>query len=114
MDFQTFVVDYVLELGQWILGLALIATVAGFIYTIVINPQSIIKPAIAIFAIVVLFFIGYSLATGQEQTIKSGIDNVIISAETSKRVGAGLMVFYILFGIAAISVVFNEVSKIFK
>lgn len=114
MDFKSFVVDYVLVAGYWIFGLALVATVAGFIYNTVINPQSIVKPAIAIVAIVILFFIGYSLATGQEYTIKSGIDTIVIGPEISKYVGGGLMVFYILLGIALVSVVFNEVSKFFK
>lgn len=114
MDFENIMVNYVLEAGQWIFGLALLAIVAGAVYNAVINPQGIIKPAIAIVAIVALFFIGYSLADGQEYTIKSGIDTIVIDAEISKYVGGGLMVFYILFGIAVVSMVFNEVSKFFK
>ena len=114
MDFENFMVTYVLEAGYWIFLLALLAIVVGFVYNTVINPQSIIKPAIAIVGIVVLFFIGYSMATGDSVTIKSGIDTIVIGEDISRFVGGSLMVFYILFGIALVSVVFNEVSKFFK
>lgn len=69
------------------------------------DPQSLVKSAIGLVALVVIFFIGYALASG---------DAPGTTESTSKFVGAGLITMYILFIGAFVAIVFTEVSKMIK
>ncbi|MFA0963041.1 hypothetical protein AB9P05_14650 [Roseivirga sp. BDSF3-8] len=75
------------------------------------NPAGLVKSGVGILALVVLFFVSYALA-GDEVTglIRArGFD-----AETVKTVGGALILMYILFGIAVVSIVITELLKLVR
>ncbi|MGB3180102.1 MAG: hypothetical protein WBB45_01845 [Cyclobacteriaceae bacterium] len=95
--------------GLIIVG-ALLAIIAPFVSSFS-NPAGLVKSGVGILALVVLFFIAYALA-GDEVTglIRArGFD-----AQTVKAVGGALILMYILFGIAIISILITEVLKLVR
>ena len=114
-DGETFFSENGLDLAYTYTLIAVFAAVVfATVMTIITDPKRLIKPLAAIVVLAVLFFVGYSMAEGQVHNVKSGADIVTVSAETSRWVEAALNTFYIIFGIAIVGVIFNEVSKIFK
>lgn len=75
------------------------------------NPRSLVGGAVGIVAIVVVFFIGWSLS-GNE-VLPTYTDNNITEA-SSKFIGGALITMYILISLAIIAIVFSEISKIFR
>lgn len=69
------------------------------------DPKSLIKSAIGLVALVVVFFISYALADS---------DAPGATATTAKLVGAGIITMYILFIGALVGIVYTEVSKMIK
>ncbi|MDH5608592.1 MAG: hypothetical protein OEY56_03865 [Cyclobacteriaceae bacterium] len=69
------------------------------------NPKSLVKSAIGIGFLLVVFFIGYIMADGSSE---------VVSESTSKYVGAGLFTTYIFFFAAIIGIVYTEIAKIIK
>jgi hypothetical protein len=75
------------------------------------SPGEIKKALIALAGMVVLFVISYALAgseVGADQAAKGVTEN------TSKLVGAGLIMFYLISGIAVVGLIYSEISKAFK
>ncbi|MGB0522209.1 MAG: hypothetical protein ACPGJS_04585 [Flammeovirgaceae bacterium] len=114
MTMESFMVDLMLPATYFLFGLAILAVIGGWVFTSVANPKGLIKTVIAIVGIGIIFLIGYSLATGQEHLVKSGADTKTIDAGTSKWIGGALITFYVLFAAAIISIIYSEVSKLFK
>jgi hypothetical protein len=86
------------------------------------NPKRNLRAIGGVVVLVIVVGIGYSLASDQVMhgfwnagSIQDlGIDATDQTAPVSKYSGMGLMTFYILLGMTLLSVVFLEVSKIFK
>ena len=95
-------------------AVAAIGAIVGPIITSLSDPKALIKPAIAVVVLLILFGIGYSMAGDETYVVKNGTDEITIGSDISKKVGGALTMLYILGFIAVASVVFNEVSKIFK
>ena len=72
------------------------------------NPQSLKKIGISVGLMLVLFAISYVMA-GDDT-----FGNKEVTAGASKRVGAGLIMFYIMTAAAIISIVYTEISKMSK
>ncbi|MGM0945913.1 MAG: hypothetical protein ACQEW9_12065 [Bacteroidota bacterium] len=77
------------------------------------NPKSLLKTAIGIAAIVVLFFIAYSVSSN-EVLPKFEADPFNLTPEGSQFVGGMLITTYILFLIALVGIVFTELNKAIK
>ena len=75
------------------------------------NPAGLVKSGIGVLALVVLFFIGYTIANDEVTGLISarGYD-----AQTVKTVGGALILMYILFAIAIISILITEVLKLVR
>ena len=114
MNMESFMVDIMLPVGFVLLLVAVVFAVLGPIITSISDPKSIIKPVAALVGILIVFAIGYSVATGKEHLIKQGADIITVDAGTSRWIGGALMTFYILLIGAIISIVYSEVSKFFK
>jgi hypothetical protein len=75
------------------------------------SPGELKKPLIAILAMVALFAISYAL-TGSDLTPEQAAKG--ITETTSKLVGAGLTLFYLISGIAVLGLIYSEINKAFK
>lgn len=97
---------------------AYILVVLGLLLAIVLplisafsNPRALIGGAVGIVAIVIVFFIGWSLS-GNE--VVPAYANNNITETSSKFIGGALITMYILIGLAVLTIIFTEVSKIFR
>lgn len=97
-----------------ILGLILLFVIRG----IVLNPKSIVKSAISVAIIVILFIVFYQMADDYVTLEGKSIEMVAmvkaIPASTIKFVDAGLTTLYTLIVLSLVSIVGTEIWKIFK
>ena len=90
----------------------LIVIVLVAIYVVVgLFRGNIKNTLIAIGSFIVIIAIAYVLSDGTQQTLKDG---TTLSASGDHWVGAGLITFYILGGIANLAMVFSGVKKLAK
>ena len=95
-------------------GLLLIAIGAAAILPLINamkSPKELVKSLMGLGALVVLFLISFGLS-GSEVTAKYIAQGV--GEGSSKLIGAGLTMFYIVFIIALLGIVFSEINKAFK
>lgn len=95
-------------------GLLIIAALAAIILPLVnsfSNPKSLVKAGIGIAVLVVLFLIGYVLASDE---VTSKYTTLGVGEGISKFVGGALITMYILFIVAIVSIIITEVNKAFK
>jgi hypothetical protein len=108
MDF----VDIGLKFTYALLGIGVIAAIAmPLIQALTTDPKSLVKSAMGVGVIVVIYFIGYAMS-GNEVTAtyaEFGVDSVV-----SQRVGGLLNAMYILMICALAGILFTEVSKLAK
>ena len=74
-------------------------------------PKELVKCLMGLGALVVLFLISFGLA-GSEVTAKYTAQG--IGEGSSKLIGAGLTMFYIVFIVALLGIVFSEINKALK
>ncbi|NOY50120.1 MAG: hypothetical protein GXO88_06125 [Chlorobi bacterium] len=101
-----------LNFAKILLVVAVAIMVASPVYGFITNPQNLVKLLISLGLIVVVFFVGYSMAgdaVSEVQDVKYGLTQT-----TSKMVGTGLYVTYISFGLTVLSLLYASVIKIFK
>lgn len=76
------------------------------------HPKNLVKSAIGVAFVAVIFLIGWAFA-GDEVT--SGyITRGITDSGSSKLVGGALSAMYILFILAVVGIVFTEIKKVFR
>jgi len=75
------------------------------------SPSSLAKSGLGVGALVVLFIVSYALS-GSEVTAK--YTALGVGSGSSKMIGAGLIMFYIIFLMAAIGMIFSEINKALK
>ena len=103
------------DIGLYVAYAMFSAALLGAIIWPLINslkqPKTLLKSGMGVAALLVLFLISYALS-GSEVTAKyaaQGIDET-----SSQIVGAGLTLFYLIFGIAILGIVYSEISKALK
>jgi hypothetical protein len=74
-------------------------------------PKELMKSGLAIGGLVILFVIGYALS-GDEVTLKAAAMGT--TAESSKMIGAGLIMLYFIFFAAVGGLVYSFISKAMK
>ena len=94
-------------LSYLLLGIAILAVLAGTVMTTISNPKKLIGSAIGIGAMIMIFVISYVLAS--DEVLRTYGD---ITASTSKMVGAGLFTFYILLVLAVLSIIYAGISRL--
>ena len=108
MDF----VEIGLKFTYVLLAVGVVAAIAmPLIQSLTSDPKSLMKVAMGVGFILVVYFIGYALS-GSEVTAtyaEFGVDSVV-----SKRIGGLLIAMYLLMGLALLGILFTEVSKIVK
>jgi hypothetical protein len=86
------------------------AVILPFINTLQ-SPGEIKKALFALAGIIVLFVISYAIA-GSDVTTEQAAKG--LSENTSKLVGAGLIMFYLVAAIAIGGLIYSEINKAFK
>ena len=74
-------------------------------------PGTLVKSGISVVGLIILFLISYTLS-GSEVTTKYA--TLGVGENSSKLVGAGLIMFYITFVLALIALIGSEINKAFK
>jgi len=100
----------------WAFILLIIATAVALLFPLAflaVNPKNAIRPLIILVLIAVFVFISYLLASDEVLYMPAynGGDNV---PAVLKKAGTGLILAYILAIGALASILFTEISKIFK
>ena len=106
------IIDIGIKFTYVLLGVAAIAAIAMPLFqAIKDDPKSLIKSAIGLGGLVVIYLIGYAIA-GDEVTPKYVEFNV--DSSISKMVGGVLFSMYILMFTAVVGIIYSEVKNIIK
>lgn len=92
-------------------GLFLIASGAAVVLPLmnaIKNPSGLLKSLMGVGGLVVLFILSYAVS-GDEVGARAA--SFGIDASGSKLIGAGLILFYIVFAISVIGIIFSEIYK---
>ncbi len=108
-DLQGSMLDPYMWISYIILALVILA-VAIFVIAGLFR-GNIKNTLIAIGAFVVIVIVAYAASSGTAQELKDG---TMLSASGDHWVGAGLVTFYILAGIAILAMVFSGIRKLAK
>jgi hypothetical protein len=104
-----------IDIGLYIMfAFFLVAVIAAILLPLINalkSPKGLLKSMAGVVVLVVVFLIAYALSDGSvtPRYVMAGVDE-----SSSKLIGAGLTVFYIVFIIAAIGVIFSEINKALK
>lgn len=103
--------DFGLYAAYVFFGVAVVAAIVLPLINALKAPAALVKSLAGFAALAVVFIIAYMLS-GSEVTTKAAAAGV--NASSSKLIGAGLTMFYIVFVVAAVGVVVSEINKAFK
>lgn len=107
--------ESIIDIGLWIaMGMVVIAALAAIVLPIInslSHPKTLVKSAVGIAAIVIVYLICWSIAGDEvsRRFIESGL-----TPSVSKFSGGLLMTMYVLFIVAIIGIVFSEINKALK
>lgn len=105
-------IDFGITLTYIMIGVCVVS-ILGFAIAKVFTHVSKVKNAlIGIAILLIIFFIGYTIADGSDYVNYPA--SMHITEGKSKMVGTGLTTFYALALLSVLSIVYVEVSKIFK
>jgi hypothetical protein len=104
-----------IDIGLYLTAFLLIGSIGALIvleaFNLLKDPKALIFAGAVIVGLVVLFFISYSLSTGDVKTKYTALG---VGEGSSKLIGAGLIMLYIfLFG-SIIGMIASEIYKMFK
>ncbi len=104
-------VDAGLYIGYTLFFVAVVSAVALPLINSLKSPGELKKPLIAILVMIALFAVSYAL-TGSDLTPEQAAKGV--TETTSKLVGAGLTMFYLVSAIAVLGLIYSEINKALK
>jgi len=104
--------DSFINAAKILLYISVAVMVISPIYTFIINPQNLVKLLISLGLFVVVIVISYSLAGNTFTNLE--LEILQTDAHTSKLVGTGLYITYILFCFALLAAVYASIVKAFK
>jgi hypothetical protein len=103
------------DIGLYIAYVFTIVAIGAAVVLPLINaiksPAGLVKSLVSVGGLVVIFVIAYAVS-GSEVTTKAAAAGV--DASSSKLIGAGLAMFYIVMIVAVVGVVYSEINKAFK
>lgn len=105
-------IDAGLYIGYILLAVATISAVVFPLINSLKNPKGFVMSGIGVGGLLVLFLIAYAMAGG-ELTPKYQALGVTTEA-SSKLIGAGLTLFYLVFVLAVIGMIYSEINKALK
>jgi hypothetical protein len=92
-------------------GFALVSAVLLPLISAIKNPAGLVKSLIGVGVLVVAFIIVYSIS---DSAVSAKAAAMGVDEGGSKMIGAGLMLFYSAFIVAAVGIVFSEINKSLK
>jgi len=95
-----------------LIGIAVVKTLGFSIVEMVLNPKKAKSALIGVGVLVVICVVSYFMSSNEVHSNMDG--DILADAGTSKVSEGGLIAFYILGVIAIGTIVFSEVSKMFK
>ena len=104
-------IDILLYIGYGLIFLAVTTAVVFPLIQGMQNPKGLVRSLIGVAALVVLFVICYSVSSS---VVKASWAAKGITEGVSKMVGAGLIMFYVVLIVAALGLIYSEISKAFK
>lgn len=105
-------IDFGLYATYTLIGICVLAILLFAVTNIAKSPGNAKSALVGIGGLVVVFLITYFTSTGADATTVFADEN--ITEETSRRVGMGLSSFYILAGLAILSILYVEITRLFK
>lgn len=105
--------DIGLYIAYALIGLAILGIVVFAIARIIKHPEGAKSFLIGLVAMAVVFGISYALSTGMDANTTFA-DMEEVTEGSSHLVGAGLKGFYLLSGVAILSILYVEVVRLFK
>lgn len=104
-------IDFGIYVNYFLFGLSIVALILLEGFNLVKDTKALIKTAIVIVGLVILFFIAYSISTN-EVTVKYAALGV--GPGMSQMIGAGLFMLYIFLFVSIVGIIVSEVLKMFK
>jgi hypothetical protein len=104
-------VDAGLYVMYVLFAVAIVAALGLPVISAIKSPANVVKSLIGIGAMVVLFFVSYGISGGDVTAKQAALG---VTETTSKMVGAGLTMFYIVMVTAVIGLIYSEINKAFK
>ncbi len=101
-------IDYSLYITYFAVGFALLAALIGPMFMLAQDWKKAKASIIGILVLVTIFFISYSFASSEPYP-KYNVDEAL-----SRQVSASLITFYAMFLLAALFLIYAEISKLFK
>lgn len=109
-------VDPMAYVAYAILAVVIVAVIIFIFRNILINSSGLKKTLIGVGAFALILIISYfALANGADKSFELGLyksGDILATEGQSKLVGGGLIAFYILIAVAAISMIFSTVKKV--
>ena len=106
-----FVSTYGLYAAYILAGLGIILAIILPLINALSNPKSLLGTLGGLAIIAIVFFIGYSISDNEVNTVYTKFG---ITESSSQFIGGALITMYLLIGLALVSIVLTEVTKIFK
>lgn len=104
-----------LDLGLYLFyALLLIAVAAALIFPVIHSikePAALLKSALGLGVIVVVFGIAYALA---DDSVNAKAAALGVTESSSKLIGAGLIMFYVALVLSGLALIYSEISKALK
>ncbi|MBK8291132.1 MAG: hypothetical protein IPK96_09455 [Flammeovirgaceae bacterium] len=105
------VMDFGLYATYGFFVLAIVAAVVLPLVNALKAPAGLLRSLASVGGLVVVFIIAYAIS-GSELSKRAAASG--ITESSSKMIGAGLSLFYIVFVVAVLGVVFSEINKALK
>jgi len=105
-------IDAGLYIGYLLLAVATISAVVFPLINSIKNPKAFVMSAIAVGGLVVIFLVAYGMAGGELTPKYQALG--VTTESSSKLIGAGLILFYIVFVLAVIGMIYSEINKALK
>ncbi len=104
-------IDFGMYAAYLFFGVAAVAAIVLPAINLAKSPAGLVKSLMGIGGLAVLFVVAYALS-GDEVSQKAAAFG--ITPGTSKMIGAGLVLFYLVLFISLIGVIFSEINKALK
>ena len=109
---EQLVVNFGIVAAYFLIGLGIVLAVVFPLVQSISNPKALLRAAIGVVIILVVFGIGYALSDGglNAKYLQSGVDTETLS----QAIGGMLKMVYLMMGIAAVAIIYTEFSKAVK
>jgi hypothetical protein len=105
----------IIDIGLWLGYLLFIVAAGSAIVLPLVNaiktPGAFVRSLYGVGALIVVFVIAYSISGSDVTQNQAALG---VTESSSKIIGAGLIMFYIVLVVAVLGIAYSELSKVFK